>query len=728
MSAYFQRVTETAIADVQHAAAGQRNQTLNKAAFALGRHAHLKGANVDTAIFALNTAAEAIGLQKHEIMATVGSGFKRGAENPKTLDETDLPFQPSELDRLIGRLAADGLMARDDELRAEKVQKARMAWERGVAITKDTHDAVRPALRYLNGRNIAAKSAVGVARFSPDVYGGPAIIFPATDTSGEITGIQAVLIDENGKKREHNGISKYSRGVIANSAMTIASDRENAPIIICEGPEDALSVAQAAGGAATVICTFGKAGMATYVPPRASDVTICADPDLDIERVADALNYDGSIRVSVVRFVDIDAQTKDANDYLRDHGVEALRNALAAAKPVAEQKAQEQREGFRGPTPFDVWDSATLPPRKWVYGRHYLRSFVSVLASAGGVGKTSMISVEALAICTGRALLGEEVCEPCKVWVMNLEDPMEEMHRRFLAAMQHHGVKRDEVEGRLYLDAGRDFQAKFVTQTRDGVVINDALIEYMRERIVAEGIAVVIIDPWVGAIDINENDNTAMNKAVAAVRQIADETGAAIVLVHHIRKGNGDEATVDSVRGAGSLIGAARAARVINKVSEDDMMRLGVQGEDARGIFRVDDGKANLAPPAAAAVYRKMVGVQIGNGEWVGVAEVFKMPDLFDGVTTRDTMRVQQAVGKAAQDDDPCRQSVQAKNWVGHTVGAVLGIDTQDKAGKGRVVAMVKKWLETDVLRVEMVEDKRNGREAPCVVVGKWITGDEAGL
>jgi hypothetical protein len=385
------------------------------------------------------------------------------------------------------------------------------------------------------------------------------------------------------------------------------------------------------------------------------------------------------------------------------------------------------REGFRGPTPFDMWDGAALPPRKWVYGRHYLRSFVSVLASAGGVGKTSMISVEALAICTGRPLLGEEVHERANVWVMNLEDPLEEMQRRFIAAMQHHNVKRDEVEGRLFLDAGRDFQAKFVTQTRDGVVINDALIEYMRERIVAEGIGVVVIDPWVGAIDINENDNTAMNKAVAAVRQIADETGASIVLVHHIRKGNGDEATIDSVRGAGSLIGAARAARVINKVSEEDMMRLGVQGEDARGIFRVDDGKANLAPPAAVAVYRKMTGVQIGNGEWVGVAEVFKMPDLFDGVTTRDTMRVQQAVGKAAQDDDPCRQSVQAKNWVGHTVGAVLGIDTQDKAGKGRVAAMVRKWVETDVLRVEITEDRAKGREVQIVVVGQWITGDEAG-
>ena len=46
-----------------------------------------------------------------------------------------------------------------------------------------------------------------------------------------------------------------------------------------------------------------------------------------------------------------------------------------------------------------------------------------------------------------------------------------------------------------------------------------------------------------------------MNAAVASVRKIADETDCAFVLTHHIRKGNGDDATVDSIRGAGSLIG-----------------------------------------------------------------------------------------------------------------------------------------------------------------------------
>ena len=727
MSAYFDKVTETAVLDVQAAGPGLRNATLNKAAFSLGRHAHMRSADVNRALEEINAAANTIGLPAHEIKATVGSGFKRGLENPRTVDESDTPFQPSELDRLITRLATDGLLVRDDEQREEKVAKARAAWASAVPISRDNKDAVRPALRYINSRNIAAKSADG-ARFAPSIYGGPAIIFPATNQAGEVTGIQAVLLTQDGEKRTHNDISKYSRGVIAGSVMEIGSDSDTAPIIICEGPEDALSVSQAAEGQAKVVCTFGKAGMSTYVPPRGADVTICADPDLDVKAVGEALNYDGSIRVHVVRFSDLDDQTSDANDYLREHGQEALKKALAMAIPAELQVAQEVEGAFQGPTAYNMWDAATLPPRQWVYGQHYLRSFVSLLASAGGVGKTSMQIVEALAIVTGKPLLGETVHESGKVWLINLEDPLEEMQRRVLAAMQHYGIKREEIEGRLFIDAGRDFQMTFATQTRDGVVPNDALVEYMERRIAEEGIVFVTIDPWVGAVDISENDNSAMNTAVAGVRRVADVANCAFCLVHHIRKTNGEDATADAIRGAGSLLSAARAARVINKVSEEDANNLGLRGEEARGIFRVDDGKANLAPPATEAVYRKMVGVQIANGEYVGTCTLFKMPDLFDGVTAKDAMRCQKAVGIAAQEDEPLRANVQAKRWVGHTVGEELGLDTADRAEKSRVAAIVRKWIETDVLRAEMIPSGRDGRDVPCVVVGTWITGDEAGM
>ena len=88
-----------------------------------------------------------------------------------------------------------------------------------------------------------------------------------------------------------------------------------------------------------------------------------------------------------------------------------------------------------------MFDEAAIEPRQWLYGKHYLRRFVSVLASAGGVGKTSMQIVEALAMVTGRPLLGEEVHAPCKVWLINLEDPMDEMQRRILAAMRFYDIK-----------------------------------------------------------------------------------------------------------------------------------------------------------------------------------------------------------------------------------------------------------------------------------------------
>jgi RecA-family ATPase len=709
-----------------------RNEVLNKAAFTIGRHAHLSPANLDSAIVDLHNAAKQIGLHDSEIKPTIGSGFKRGGENPKQLENSDtLPYTPSEFDRLVGKLAAKELLIKDDETRQQKIEKAQAAWDRAVPISRDSMDAVRPALLYLNSRGLRANTAVNVARFSPNVYDGPAVLFPALNAAGEVEGIQAVLLTQEGKKREHNGISKYSRGVIAGNAMRIGNEHEGAAIVMVEGPEDALSVHQATKDMTKVqiVCTFGKAGMGSYNVPRASDVTICADPDLDVDAVADVLRGDGSTSVYVVRFDKLGVENvKDANDYLREAGAEKLLEALATAKPVEEVRQEEARSEMDWPTPYEWIDPALIPARRWIYGNHYIRKNVSVLASAGGVGKTSMVSIEAISIATGRALLGEAVKEQTNVWLINLEDPLEEMQRRIAAACLHYDVKPEDLKGRLFLDAGRDMNIMFAKQSTAGIEVYDDLVDYMIQRVNEYDIGLVIIDPWVGANAINENDNVAMNAAVAAVRNVADKTDCAVCLVHHIRKTNGEDATIDSVRGAGSLIGAARAARIVNRIDKDEAMRLGVEEHEATGIFRVDDGKANLAPPAAKAVYRRMVGVQLPNGEYVGVATQFKMPDMFDNITAKDAMEVQKAVGAACDRGDAPRESIQAKGWVGHVAAAILDLDMDKPHEKARCKAIIKKWIETDVLRKEMMPSKRDGRDVPSIIVGKWITREEAGL
>lgn len=377
------------------------------------------------------------------------------------------------------------------------------------------------------------------------------------------------------------------------------------------------------------------------------------------------------------------------------------------------------------PSLYSMFDDTSIEPRRWVYAHHYLRSFVSVLASAGGIGKTSLQIVEALAIVTGRPLLGEEVKERTNVWIVNLEDPLEEIQRRVLAAMRHYGIKPEEVQGRLFVNAGRDFSLKFGVQTRDGVLPNTKLVEYLCRKIPEKQIGCVFIDPFVGAHNINENDNMAVNAVVAEIRRVADETKCAIGLVHHIRKGNGEDASIDSVRGAGSLIGAARAARVVNRLSTEDAAKYGIDEAEARSIFRVDDGKANLAPPAEAAVYRKMHGVKIGNGEWIGVCVPFKLPDAFDGISAKDAKKAQQIVAAAHSNGDPLKESSQSPQWVGVPIADLLGIDITEKKGRAKVSTIIRTWIKTNVLSTEKVFDSKKGREVPVIIVGEWISHDE---
>lgn len=379
------------------------------------------------------------------------------------------------------------------------------------------------------------------------------------------------------------------------------------------------------------------------------------------------------------------------------------------------------------PTPIRPFEARELPKREWVYGTTHIRKYLSVTASAGGIGKTSLTLAEAMAVATGRAFLGTIVKEKTKVWVINLEDPRVELELRTAALMKHYNITHEELHGNLFLDGEDDIQITLAAETRDGIIRNDALLEYMTKKIRELDIGLVIIDPLVSAHAVNENANVQVQIVVAMLRQLARDTNAAVHLVHHIRKSNGSDADVDSIRGANSLIGAARAARVINRVSLDDCLRLGLDEDESHGVFRVDDAKANLAEPIFKATYMRTIGVQIDNEEWIGTVTPIVLPDLFEGITVKDTHAVQKAVGQEAE-TDPLRESVQATRWVGHTVGDILNIDTKDKAGKARVNAIVKRWIDTDILRREMHPDKRQGREVAVIVVGQWINNAEPSL
>jgi RecA-family ATPase len=303
-------------------------------------------------------------------------------------------------------------------------------------------------------------------------------------------------------------------------------------------------------------------------------------------------------------------------------------------------------------TPF-VWiDPASLPVRQWLYGRHLVRRFISATVAAGGFGKSSLITAEALAMVSGRPLLGEQPAGALRVWQCNLEDPFDELKRKVEAAALHHRVDPGDLESRFFLDSGRDGRFVIATEGSEGVRIAVPVVDGIRAEIVAKAIDVLQIDPFVASHTVAENDNTKIALVARQWAAIAEETGCAVELVHHVRKlGNGSTVlTVEDARGASALIAAVRSARVINAMQKEQAEHAGV--DDRERYFSVIRGKANLAPRDDKTIWRRIVSVPLGNGpspgldDFVGVVEEWCWPDSFADVTVDKARDVQRRLSQ----------------------------------------------------------------------------------
>ena len=288
-------------------------------------------------------------------------------------------------------------------------------------------------------------------------------------------------------------------------------------------------------------------------------------------------------------------------------------------------------------TPFMLPDPRSIPSRRWLYGRHYIRRFTTATIAPGGLGKTSLVLVEALAMVTGKPLLGIQVAEPLRVWVWNGEDPREEVERRLAAACAHYGITAEDIGDRLFIDSGRETPIVIAHKAGEGTTVMRPVVAAVTAEILANRIDVMIIDPFVSCHAVPENDNGAIDRVAKEWGGIAEAGNCCIGFVHHVRKGGPGQTayTVDDARGGSSLLGAVRSARVLNGMSSEEASQAGIEVDQRRLFFRVDDGKANMQPPADGATWHELVSVPLGNdtpdypGDLVGVVTAWKLPQPF---------------------------------------------------------------------------------------------------
>jgi hypothetical protein len=151
--------------------------------------------------------------------------------------------------------------------------------------------------------------------------------------------------------------------------------------------------------------------------------------------------------------------------------------------------------------PF-VWrDPKSIPPRQWLHAKHYIRRFVSATVAPSGLGKSSLDLVEAVGMTAGRDLLrGTTAKAKLKVWYWNLEDPREELDRRVAAIMLHYKIHPDEINGRLFVNSGRDADNDYlvIAETQRGAtVVHLPVVKVLKAEIARIGVDVLTIDPFV---------------------------------------------------------------------------------------------------------------------------------------------------------------------------------------------------------------------------------------
>ena len=366
--------------------------------------------------------------------------------------------------------------------------------------------------------------------------------------------------------------------------------------------------------------------------------------------------------------------------------------------------------------PFEFIEPDKIPPREWAYGNFLLFGYASCLAAVDGGGKGALAVIIALTMITGKDLLGETVYRTGTVAILSYEDKKLEWQRRIAAACLHYGLDYRQVIARF----------RFVTKPRERVALaamvrnqiispdGDALIEELK----AIAAVLLIIDPLNHAHRLDDgNNNPQMARVAAEANRIADESNSAVLVLHHLRKGNvGDP---DDIMGATSVRATFRSSRILAKMIKNDADKLNISERDMWRYSRISGSKDNFAPPADKATWYRLESYLLGNktdlypkGDSIQVTTRVDPPKLFDGLDFQALDIIFEFIRNGPQPDatdktpppppffSPKRQS--KKWWVGNIIADVTKKPPEDAA---KVAAT---WTKSGLLVEDTYEnDKR---------------------
>lgn len=341
-------------------------------------------------------------------------------------------------------------------------------------------------------------------------------------------------------------------------------------------------------------------------------------------------------------------------------------------------------------------DPKTLPQRQWIMRGLLLRGQVTAVIAAGGAGKSIFGLGIGLHLCAGRSYGRFRPRERYRVAVLTVEEDSEELDKRLHALQLQFNFDNDDASRFLIINI--DDPPLLAIADKHGVMRPTLKLKALEEELAANGIDVVILDPFIEVWSGLENDNNQVKAASGMLRAMARRLNAALLLMHHIKKGSTTPGDIDSARGASSFAGLVRLAFTITPMTREMADALGV--ESPKFIVRVDHAKGNYVADPGEANWFKFKSIDLENetddnpeSDSVGVLVPWNAPGLFADIGYDQIDNALDAITAGFADGERYTFAPQSKD---RYVGRVIADKCDLLAERAHRVAEV--WRETGLL------------------------------
>lgn len=189
---------------------------------------------------------------------------------------------------------------------------------------------------YLRRRGITATPLPPSIRFLANAYNHyGALVALATDTEGQVHGLQLIYLAEDGRKAPLKVQKRTNKAHDGWSDVAAVRFPGTAPVVLCEGVETALSVWQATGQESWAC--LGISNIARAPLPDGAPVIVARDGDAPNSKADQQLRQ--AVTVLRARGHEVTVAEpppgQDFNDVLQSDGEDAVRMLIATTRPAA---------------------------------------------------------------------------------------------------------------------------------------------------------------------------------------------------------------------------------------------------------------------------------------------------------------------------------------------------------------------------------------------------------